>query len=81
MNTRKYVILTAAEAENINFDEVCEEAYNTLRWNNDNTKTFIKWESADPQPAVADGKTQFNQTEMLAILNSKSGGWLPTDDT
>ena len=75
MNSRKYVILTAAEAANINYDQVLESSADTLRWNNDNTKTFIKWEGT-VVPDVADGKTQFNHTEMLAILNSPSGGWV-----
>lgn len=77
---RKYVILTAAEAPNINYDQVCETSADTLRWNNDNTKTFVKWDG-DTTPDVCVGKTSFNKTEMLAILNSADGGWLqPTVD-
>ena len=77
---RKYVILTADEAANINFDQVCETSADTLRWNNDNTKTFVKWDS-NTTPDVCDGKTAFNKTEMLAILGAPDGGWVNDDET
>lgn len=75
---RKYVILTAAEAANINYDQVCETSADTLRWNNDNTKTFVKWDS-DTTPDVCSGKSTLSKNEILAILNDSEGEWY-TDD-
>ena len=47
-SNRKWVILTASEAESIDFTKVHETSADTLRWNNDNTKTFVKYEGSKP---------------------------------
>lgn len=75
---RKYVILTAAEAANINYDQVCETSADTLRWNNDNTKTFVKWDG-DTTPDVCSGKSTLSNSEIKNILNDSEGGWLPDE--
>lgn len=75
---RKYVILTAAEAANINYDQVCETSADTLRWNNDNTKTFVKWDG-DTTPDVCSGKSALSNSEIKDILNDSEGGWLPDE--
>ena len=70
---RQYVILNATEAESINFDDVLETSSETLRWNNNNTKTFIKYEGDTPAWLV--GKTAYTKAEMLTILNNPEGEW------
>lgn len=73
MSERTYVILTADEANNINFEQVLETSQSTLRWNNDGTQTFVKYEGTAPAWLV--GKTTYNQAEILAILNDPKGQW------
>lgn len=72
---RNYVILTAAEAADINYDQVCESYEDNLRWNNDNTKTFVKWESGDPTPDICIDKPILSHSEIINILRSNDGEW------
>ena len=62
----KYVILTASEVSSIDFSKVLEDSTSTLRYNNDNTKTFVKFTS--DTPSFLDGKTTLNKTEMKTEL-------------
>lgn len=75
---RNYVILTAAEAAVIDFDEVMETSHDTLRWNNDSTKTFVKFEGSTPSGLA--GKTTYTQDEILVILNDPDGEWYTDPD-
>jgi hypothetical protein len=77
--SRKYVILTAAEADNIDYSLVMEDSAESLRWNNDNTETFIKWEGTET-PSFCDDKTQYNHSEILTILNNPAGDWVKNDE-
>ena len=65
---RSWVILTASEAESIDFSKVLESSADTLNWNNDKTKTFVKYNG--PQPAFLSGKPELNHEEILAELNN-----------
>ena len=71
--SRQYVILNATEANAIDFSQVLETSFETLRWNNDSTKTFVKYEGT--APAWLEGKTTYTQAEMLNILNNPEGEW------
>tara|TARA_S200002703_G_scaffold84482_1_gene72856 strand:+ start:1120 stop:1356 length:237 start_codon:yes stop_codon:yes gene_type:complete len=70
---RQYVILNTTEANAIDFSEVLETSFETLRWNNDSTKTFVKYEGDTPAWLV--GKTAYTKAEMLTILNNPEGEW------
>ena len=70
---RQYVILNATEAQAIDFSEVLETNFETLRWNNDSTKTFVKYEGDTPAWLV--GKTAYTKAEMLTLLNNPDGEW------
>ena len=48
-SNRKWVILSDSEVESIDYSQVLETSANTLRWNNDNTKTFVKYEGSKPR--------------------------------
>ena len=41
---RQYVIITSEDVSSVDFNEVQETSADTLRWNNNNTKTFVKYE-------------------------------------
>ena len=76
--SRTYVILTAEEANSINFDLVLETSQSTLRWNNDRTQTFVKYEG--DTPSFLSGKTGYSHSEILAILNDPSGEWYTEEE-
>ena len=62
----KYVILTAVEASSIDFSKVKETSADTLLWNNDNSKTFVKYEG--DSPSFLRDKPTLTQTEMIEEL-------------
>ena len=62
----KYVILTAVEASSIDFFKVKETSADTLLWNNDNSKTFVKYEG--DAPSFLRDKPTLTQTEMIEEL-------------
>lgn len=67
---RKYVIITASEVSSVDFSKVLETSANTLRYNNDNSKTFVKYEGN--QPSFLDGKTEYTHDEILIELAKDS---------
>lgn len=70
---KTYVIINANEVSSVNFSEVLETSANTLRYNNDNTKTFVKYKG--DQPSFLNGKTTYTESEMKAILKNEKGEW------
>ena len=59
---RKYVILESSEVSSVDFSKVLENSSNTLRYNNDKTKTFVKY--TGDQPAFLNGKTELTHAEI-----------------
>jgi|TARA_R110002167_G_scaffold219895_2_gene424480 hypothetical protein len=70
---KKYVIINSSDISSVDFSQVLETSANTIRYNNDDTKTFVKFEG--DTPAFLDGKTQYTHSEILAILNNVDGEW------
>ena len=62
----KYTILTSSEVSSIDFSKVLEDSASTLRYNNDNTKTFVKFNGNTP--SFLDGKTILSRSEMFTEL-------------
>ena len=76
---KKYVIITSNDVSSVDFTKVQETSANTLRWNKDNTKTFVKFEG--DTPGFLTGKTQYTYSEILTILNDVNGEWYIEDTT
>jgi len=76
---KKYVILNSTEVSSINFSQVQETSTDTLRWNIDQTKTFVKFEG--DTPSFLTGKTQYTNEQMLAMLDDVNGEWYIEDTT
>ena len=76
---KTYVIINANEVSSINFSKVLETSANTLRYNNDSTKTFVKYEG--DQPSFLNGKTTYTESEIKALLNDEQGEWYREVDT
>ena len=75
---RKYVIIDANEVSGIDFNEVLEHSASMLRYNNDNTKTFVKFEGNTP--SFLNGKTQHTHAQIIAILNNEEGEWYTEEE-
>ena len=75
MNNRKYTIITKEEVSSVDFSQVLETSANTLRYNNDGTKTFVKFEG--DTPSFLNGKTQYTHSEILAELSKSE--WIIED--
>jgi len=75
MNNRKYTIITKDEVVSVDFSQVLETSANTLRYNNDNTKTFVKFDGNTP--SFLNGKTQYTHDEILTELNKSE--WIIED--
>jgi len=72
-NNRKWVIIDKDDVSSVDFSKVMETSADTLRYNNDESKTFVKYEGS--QPSFLSGKTEYNHSEILAILNDTDGEW------
>jgi len=75
MNNKKYTIITKEEVASVDFSQVLETSANTLRYNNDGTKTFVKFEGNTP--SFLNGKTQYTNDEMLTELGRSE--WIIED--
>jgi len=45
---RKYIILNTTDIDSIDFEKILETSKDTLRYSNDNKRTFVKWEGRKP---------------------------------
>jgi len=75
---RKYVIITNIDVDSVDFSQVEETSAETLRWNNDKTKTFVKY--TGDKPSFLHGKTEYTIDELLAILDVVDGEWWTDQD-
>ena len=73
-NNYIYVIITASEVSNIDFSKIKETSNDTLRYSNDNSKTFVRFTGSTP--GFLDGKTQYTHEEILSHLSNSSNGWV-----
>jgi len=78
MSDKKYVIINANEVSSIDFSKVDETSANMLRYNNDNTQTFVKF--TGDTPSFLEGKTQYTLSEIKEIINAEKGSWTPEED-
>ena len=66
-----YIILDYSEINKVNFDEILITSIDTLRLNNDGTKTFVKWIGDEPEcvSSLTSKSIIYNNEEMLEILD------------
>ena len=75
---RKWVIISKDDVSSVDFSQVMETSAETLRYSNDKSKTFVKYEGS--QPSFLAGKTEYSHSEILAILRmpfGDGGEWSP----
>ncbi len=71
---RKYVIIDKEDVDDINFSYVLENGKDSLVYNIDGTKTFVKF--IGDTPSFLEGKATLTNEEILTILNNPSNGWV-----
>jgi hypothetical protein len=64
---RTYVIINSSDVSLVDFSKVAETSADTLRYSLDGSKTFVKFEGDTPSFLI--GEPQYDQEEMLGILN------------
>jgi uncharacterized protein YllA (UPF0747 family) len=67
--SRTYVIIEAGDVSGVDFSQVLETSADTLRYNEDDSKTFVKYEGS--QPSFLNGKTTYTHAEMLTELDKE----------
>ena len=79
-DNRKYVIIPHSETHKINFSEVLETSYYTLRFSVDNTKTFVKYEGEMPNSIIEiEGRSEeINHSDMVDLLATSE--WTPAEE-
>jgi len=80
-NNRNYIIFNVSELEKIDFEKICESSSETLRYNSDRSKTFIKWENNEEPNFLNQLITKegpYSHQQILEILLSDE--WLSTTD-
>ena len=81
---RHYVVISADDVSNIDFNQVMETSADTLRYSIDGTLTFVKYEGDMPSSVTAcTSKSQeYSHSEILAILNNEDQvWWQPIEET
>ena len=66
---RKYVIINASEVGTVDFSQVNETSADTLRYSNDDSQTFVKFDG--DTPSFLSGKTQYNHSQIRTILDGE----------
>jgi len=64
---RTYVIINSSDVSSVDFSKVSETSADTLRYSLDGSKTFVKFNGDTPSFLI--GEPQYDQEEMLSILN------------
>ena len=70
---KKYVIIDSSDISSLDFSQIEETSTETLRYNINRTKTFVKFKESTPSFLI--GKTQYTNQEILTILNDTNGEW------
>jgi len=65
--SRTYVIINSSDVSSVDFSQVAETSADTLRYSLDGSKTFVKFNGDTPSFLI--GEPQYDQEEMLGILN------------
>lgn len=69
---RQYLIFNVSEINLVNFDDVLETSAETIRKSLDQTKTFVKWEGAEPSfvSNLITKEGPYTYAEILEIMSS-----------
>jgi hypothetical protein len=63
---KTYCILNSTDVSSIDFDQVFETSAETLRFSNDGSQTFVKYDGS--KPSFLEGKDTYTHSQILEIL-------------
>lgn len=69
---RQFAVFLVSELDKIDFNEVLETSNDTLRYNTDKTKTFVKWDGETVPPSVQSltSAEYYTYEEILQLLTT-----------
>jgi hypothetical protein len=73
-NNREFMIFNVSELSQIDFNQVLETSFDTVRKSVDETKTFVKWDGGLIPSSVNNLTTKegpYTYEEILTILSTK----------
>ena len=73
LNMKKFVIINKEQIPSVNFNEVMEDSSNTLSYNLDGTKTFVKF--TGDTPSFVTNETIYNLSEFYEFTSDYNNGW------
>ena len=73
-SSKQFAIINSDEVDNIDFSQVLETSKETLRWNNDRTKTFVKFYGDTPESVKQNCKGIYTEEGFLKLL--KTDEWV-----
>jgi len=76
--SRKYIIINTSELSGLNYNELLTTSENTARKNLAGDKALVSYEGTTP--SALSGKTEYNNTEVQAIINNTDNGWYEEDE-
>ena len=75
---KKYIILNTSELSGLDFNELLNTSEDYVRKSTDGTKAIVSYEGTTP--GALSGKTEYTNSELLAIVNDINGEWYGTPD-
>ena len=76
--SRKYIIINTNELSGLNYNELLTTSQNTARVNLAGDKALVSYEGTIPN--TLSGKTEYNNTEIRAIVDDINNGWYEEDE-
>jgi len=76
--SRKYIIINTSELSGLDYNELLTTSENTARKNLAGDKALVSYEGTTPN--ALSGKTEYNNTEVQAIINNTDNGWYEEDE-
>ena len=75
---KKYIILNTSELDSLDFNELLNTSEDYIRKSTDGAKAIVSYEGTIP--SGLSGKTEYTNSELLAIVNDINGEWYGTPD-
>ena len=75
---KKYIILNTSELDSLDFNELLNTSEDYVRKSTDETKAIVSYEGTTP--SALSGKTEYTNSELLAIVNDINGEWYIAPD-
>ena len=75
---KKYIILNTSELDSLDFNELLNTSEDYVRKSTNGTKAIVSYEGTTP--SALSGKTEYNNSQLLTIVNDTNGEWYTAPD-